>query len=146
MNPSRLFLVAAAAAMPLAVSAQQRNLTGFPALANNFVFTTLSFSPAAATQNGLHQYRDVITGRMLQLDQMLDDYSPASRARQRSFYQSFRNRLNALSATSMDPETRADYGILQNAIAMALFSLDRERFYEWKPQMYTESLGSALFA
>jgi uncharacterized protein (DUF885 family) len=146
MNLTKVVLVAAAAAMPLTVSAQKQNLSGFPALANEFVFTTLSFSPAAATQNGLHQYHDVITGQMLQLDQMLDDYSPASRARQRSFYQSFRNRLNALSATSMDPQTRADYGILQNAIAMALFSLDRERFYEWKPQMYTESLGSALFA
>ena len=75
MNPSRLFLVATAAAIPLTVSAQQ-NLSGFPALANEFVFTTLSFSPAAATQNGLHQYHDKTTGRTLQLDQMLDDFSP----------------------------------------------------------------------
>ena len=50
----------------------------FATLANEFVFTTLVFSPSSATQAGLHRYTDPRTGRTLLLDQMLDDYSPAA--------------------------------------------------------------------
>src|SRR3569833_605513 len=57
-------------ALPLAVAllcapggtlfAQTRDttLTGFPALASDFVFTSLAFSPASATQAGLHDWTD----------------------------------------------------------------------------------------
>jgi uncharacterized protein (DUF885 family) len=128
------------------IEAQQPQLTGFPALANEFVFTTLAFSPIGATQTGLHRYKDPATGREMNLDQMLDDYSPAGMAKQRAFYTSFRTRLAKLPVSAMDPQTQADYGILQNAVSSAIFSMDREQFYKWKPQIYTESLGSALFA
>jgi uncharacterized protein (DUF885 family) len=143
----RLALIFAAPLAGISSSgAQQAQLAGFPALANEFVFTTLSFSPANATQTGLHQYRDPGTGRALELDQMLDDLSPAGMARQRAFYTDFRRRLEKLPVSRMDPQTQADYGILQNAVSAAFFSMDRERFLEWKPQIYPELLGSALFA
>lgn len=138
-------------AMSLAIAssparAQEVQLSGFPALANEFVFTTLSFSPTGATQTGLHRYRDRTTGQVLELDQMLDDYSPAGMAKQRAYYTDFRRRLAKLRVSRMDPQTQADYGILQNAVSAAFFSMDRERFAEWKPQIYPEGLGSALFA
>jgi uncharacterized protein (DUF885 family) len=128
------------------IGAQQAPLTGFPALANEFVFTTLSFSPTNATQAGLHRYRDLAADRTLDLDQMLEDYSPAGMAKQRAFYIDFRRRLEKLPVSKMDPQTRADYGILQNAVSAAFYSMERERFHEWKPQLYPELLGSALFA
>jgi hypothetical protein len=118
----------------------------FPALANEFVFTTLSFSPSGATQQGLHRYTDPLTGRVMLLDQMLDDFSPASLARQRAFYEDFKRRLQKIPRGSLDPQTRADYSILQNAIGFARFSLNEEQFQLWKPQAYSENLGSALFA
>jgi len=129
-----------------AASGQSQPASGIPALAREFVFTTLTFSPAGATQYGLHRYTDPRTGRVLLLDQMLDDFSPAELARQRAFYQGFRQRLQRLPVARLDPQTDADYELLQNAIGFALYSLDEEQFYRWKPQLYPENLGSALFS
>lgn len=129
-----------------AADGQSSGSSDFVSLANEFVFTTLSFSPSNATQTGLHRYTDKSTGRTLELDQMLDDFSSAGMAKQRAFYQSFRRRLDALPRSAMDAEMQADYEILQNAIAFAFYSMDREQFFKWKPQIYPEILGSALFA
>lgn len=126
--------------------AQTRAASSIPALAREFVFTTLTFSPAGATQYGLHRYADPRTGRVLVLDQMLDDFSPAELAKQRAFYQGFKERLERLPASRLDPQTQADYELLQNAIGFAFYSLDQEQFYRWKPQLYPENLGSALFS
>ena len=136
----------ALALVATAASGQSQPASGIPALAREFVFTTLTFSPAGATQYGLHRYTDPRTGRVLLLDQMLDDFSPAELARQRAFYQGFRQRLQRLPVARLDPQTEADYELLQNAIGFALYSLDEEQFYRWKPQLYPENLGSALFS
>lgn len=115
-------------------------------LAREFVFTTLTFSPTGATQYGLHRYTDPRTGRVLLLDQLLDDFSPAERARQRSFHERSRQRLQRLPVARLDPQTQADYGLLQNAIGFAFYSLDQEQCYRWRPQLHPENLGSAFFS
>ena len=141
---NRLLLVAMLGAQ--ITGAQTSTSSRFPALANEFVFTTLAFSPSGATQQGLHRYTDPRTHRVLILDQMLDDFSPAELSRQRAFYQDFKRRLERIPVVTMDPQTQADYELLQNAIGFGLFSIDQEQFYKWKPQMYSENLGSALFS
>jgi hypothetical protein len=146
MHRSRAFISIAIFLAPVLAGAQTQPAGRFPALANEFVFTTLSFSPSGATQNGLHRYVDPRTGRVMLLDQMLDDFSPAELTRQREFYQGFRQRLEKLQLHGLDPQTEADYELLQNAIGFALYSIDEEQFYTWKPQMYSENLGSALFS
>jgi hypothetical protein len=139
--------VATSAALAVGSSAASgQAASGISILAREFVFTTLTFSPAGATQYGLHRYTDPRTGRMLLLDQMLDDFSPTELARQRAFYEGFRQRLQRLPVTRLDPQTQADYELLQNAIGFAFYSLDQEQFYRWKPQLYPENLGSALFS
>ncbi len=130
-----------------AVSAQAPGAADrFETLASEFVFTTLAASPSGATQAGLHRYTDPLTGRTLLLDQMLDDYSPAALTRHRTFYTNFRRRLARLPVTRLEPQTRADYEILQNAVDFAFFSMDQEQFSRWRPQIYPENLGSALFS
>ncbi|MBA2687393.1 MAG: DUF885 domain-containing protein [Gemmatimonadaceae bacterium] len=129
-----------AVALPLPAQTKKT----FPDLANEFVYTTLAFSPAAATQNGLHQMN---TARgTINLDQMLDDFSPGSLREQRAYYQGFIARLKALPKAGMDAQTRADLELLQNASSFALFSLDKERYYSWRPQLYPENLGNSLFS
>ena len=142
----RSTFIIACTTLVAAAQGQTTSSPSFPALANEFVFTTLAFSPSGATQNGLHRYTDPRTHRVLILDQMLDNFSPAELARQRAFYQDFKRRLERLLIGTMDPQTQADYELLQNAIGFALFSIDQEEFYKWKPQMYSENLGSALFS
>jgi uncharacterized protein (DUF885 family) len=146
MTSVRPLLLIALLFGPTATDAQSPKRDDFASLANEFVFTTLAFSPSSATQNGLHRYTDKATGRTLLLDQMLDDFSPAAMAKQRAFYRDFRRRLERLPRPAMDPQTQADYEILQNAIAFAFYAMDREQFFSWKPQIYPENLGSALFS
>ena len=140
-----LILLAAPLGPPLGAQAKTSS-DAFAALASEFVFTTLSFSPSTATQTGLHKFTDPRSKQVLNLDEMLDDYSPAEMARQRAYYEDFRRRLGKFKPKQLDAQTRADYDILQNAIGSAFYSMDGEQFYNWKPQVYSENLGSALFA
>ncbi|MBA3645191.1 MAG: DUF885 domain-containing protein [Gemmatimonadaceae bacterium] len=138
--------VAAAVLFAPTKSEAQTKRESFPSLAHDFVYTTLTFSPSGATQSGLHTFRDPRTGRTLNVDQMLDDFSLASIERQRTYYSAFRKRLERLGRRNLDAQTRADYDLLQNAVDFANFNLDEEKFYEWRPQMYAENLGGALFS
>jgi hypothetical protein len=116
----------------------------FPNLAREFVYNTLAMSPATATQAGLHVYP---SGHdTLYLDALLDDFSPASRDAQIQYYRSVQDRLKLVQRASLDAQTQADYDLVSNAADGALFSLQRERFAERRPQMYAEVLGGALFA
>jgi hypothetical protein len=124
----------------------QARRESFPALAHDFVYTTLAFYPAGAMQSGLHRWKDPRAGKSLNFDRMLDDFSPASIARQREYYSAFRRRLERAGRASLDAQTQADYDLLLNAVEFGLFNLDEERFYEWRPQMYSEDLGGALFS
>src|SRR4051812_21054504 len=71
-------------------------------LTDEFVHTTLSFSPSAATSAGLHQFRNQ------KLDDMLDDMSVAGLANQKRFYTDFQARLKALPADRLSADDRAD--------------------------------------
>src|SRR4051812_31885298 len=133
-------ITAALLTAPAQIDAQTKR-ESFPSLAHEFVYTTLAFSPAGAMQSGLHTWRDPRTGRSLNFDQMLDDFSPASIAMQRDYYSKFRTRLETIGRANLDAQTRADYDLLLNAVDFGLFNIDEERFYEWRPQMYSEDLG-----
>ena len=151
MNRFRFALPLAAAllcAPSRALLAQTRDstLTGFPALASEFVFTSLAFSPAAATQAGLHDWTDPYTGKRVHLDSLLDSFSPQALEKQRAYFMRVQSRLEAMDRAHLDAQTQADYGVVANAAAFALFGITKERFHQFKPQMYAEDLGNSLFA
>lgn len=118
----------------------------FEQLANEFVYTTLSFSPTAATGNGLHTWTDPKTGKVTNFDELLDDNSAVEIARQRAWYAEFLKRLKTINRTSLDPQTQVDYDLLTNMVGFALYSFDDEQFYKRRPQNYAENLGGALFS
>lgn len=108
-------------------------------LADEYVNTTLSFSPSAATGVGLHKYENRV------LDDQLDDMSPASLDKQARFYQKFRTRLAALNADKLTPESRADLLLLQDQISANLVELTQIHTALHNPVLYVETLGNALF-
>ncbi|MEP7087554.1 MAG: DUF885 domain-containing protein [Gemmatimonadota bacterium] len=138
--------LAFASAGPARAQKRDSVLTGFPALASDFVFTSLAFSPASATQAGLHEWTDPYTGRRAHLDSLLDSFSPQAIAKQRAYLQRVQSKLAALDRAHLDPQTQADYDVVANAAGFALFGLTKERFHQYKPQMYAEDLGNTLFA
>jgi uncharacterized protein (DUF885 family) len=111
----------------------------FAALSEEFVNTTLSFSPAAATGVGLHEYQNQ------KLDDMLDDMSAQVLDRQHRFYLKFRERLAALDPAKLTAEDRADLTIMQDQISLALMDLDEIHTPVHSPTLYVETLGNALF-
>jgi uncharacterized protein (DUF885 family) len=109
------------------------------ALSDEFVNTTLSFSPAAATGIGLHEFQGQ------KLDDMLDDMGPAAIDRQRRFYEKFRGRLGELKADKLTAEERVDLTIMQDQISLTLLDLNSIHTFLHSPTMYVETLGNALF-
>src|ERR1700691_6715353 len=91
----------------------------FSKLAGEFVYTTLAFSPIAATAAGLHRYQ----GR--DLDEQLADVGTASLDHQREYYQRFRERLHSeVKPDALSAASRADLHIMQDQAALALLDLD----------------------
>src|SRR5947209_16830706 len=86
----------------------------FSRLSDEFVYTTLSFSPIAASGAGLHQYNNQ------NLDDLLDDVLPGAFERQRQFYTDFRKRLMNLDTGPLAAGDRADVSIIQDQISLAL--------------------------
>jgi len=109
-------------------------------LEEEFVYTTLSFSPATATGVGLHQYQKQ------NLDEQLDDISQGALDKQKKFYEQFRDRLAKVKADGLSPEEIADLGILQDQTALALLDLNRIQSWSHNPTQYVETLGNALFS
>ena len=109
-------------------------------LSDEFVYTTLSFSPSSATTAGLHEYN----GR--KLDDLLDDMSPAALDGQLHFYRDFGARLAKLAPEQLSPEDRVDVVILRNQAALGELELDQVKSYLHNPTGYVETLGTALFA
>jgi uncharacterized protein (DUF885 family) len=109
-------------------------------LSEEFVYTTLSFSPASATGVGLHQYRKQ------NLDDLLDDVSLGSLDKQLRFYTDFQARLAALNTDRLTPEELADRDILQAQTALALLDFNQIHTAQHNPAWYVETLGNALFS
>ena len=116
--------------------------TGWTNLSEEFAINTtllLLSSPAMATGAGLHKYQ----GR--NLDDQLDDLSPASLDKQRMYYEDFQKRLGQLNASKLAAEDRADLSMLQNQTAANLMELLEIRTPFHNPTLYVETLGNALF-
>jgi len=117
-----------------------RHAARFQEMSDEFVSATLSFSPVSATGVGLHQYNNQ------DLDEMLDDVTPASLDRQRQFYRQFRQRLSELRADALTSEDSADLGILEDQISLSLLDLDEIHSQLHNPTVYVETLGNAMFS
>src|SRR5215831_5766245 len=111
-------LVGALLPLLIAAGCRKDSSTDFAQLSDEFVRTSLSFSPATATSVGLHEHQKQ------KLDEMLDDLTPPSLERQRRFYTDFQNRLNGLSPDRLTAEDKADLAILRDQVQLSLLDLN----------------------
>jgi uncharacterized protein (DUF885 family) len=112
----------------------------FSNFAEEFVYTTLSFSPISATATGLHLYKGQA------LDEQLDDMSPAAIDHQRQYFERCRQQLaNEIHPEDLSGESRVDYGIIQNQVSLSLLDIEETQSYLHSPTMYVELVGNALF-
>lgn len=111
----------------------------FNEITEDFVFSTLSFSPVTATSVGYHLHAGV------PLDELMDDMSQAALNRQRAFYHAFSKTLDKTKVEKLTPEDRADYMLIRNRIKLALLDLETIQRYKHDPMVYTDLIGQALF-
>ena len=111
----------------------------FGKVTEDFVYTTLSYSPVSASGQGLHKYNGH------DFDRDLDDLGRRSINKQRDYYIALHKRLEGFDRDSLSPEDRADYDIIDTQIGLALFDFDIVQSLQHSPQLYVELLGSALF-
>ena len=123
------------------VSCSSADKTPFSQIVNEFVTSSLSFSPIVASAAGYHQHQGQ------PLDSQVDDLSAQTMDRQRTFYRDFEKRLQARAgAGNLNAQERADIGLMRGVIAQNLVELDRVQRYRHDPTLYTDLFGSAVFS
>ena len=139
----KLWFAPAIAAITLSMSGcvASQPKESFSKLAEEFIYTSLANSPSTATQVGYHRHGSI------ELDSLLDDYSPAALEKQRRWYQDLRLRLHrSLNDATMTADDRADLDIIEDQISLALLELQSIQDYRHDPTMYVELVGNALYA
>ena len=112
----------------------------FSGMLQEFISTTLSFSPVAATAAGYHAHNGI------PLDDQIDSYSPESVRRQLEFYESFQKRLDAkVEAGGLNAQELADYELMRDQCRLARFELSFQQRYKHDPTLYVELAGNAIF-
>jgi uncharacterized protein (DUF885 family) len=135
MRPAVAFL-----AIALLAGCSQTAKVPFTDLANEYVYTTLSFSPVSASAAGYHEHQKV------NLDELLDNYDESELKKVRDYLSGFRRRLDEnVQPDALNLEERADYDILTDHLRQWQLELDTIQNYRHNPTLYVELLGSALF-
>src|SRR5215468_1359538 len=111
----------------------------FEKLTDDLIYGSLALSPVNATQTGYHEHNGV------QLDEMIDDFSPAGIDAQRKFYEDFQKRVNAWNAGSLDKEQASDLQIMKTDLNLYLLDLNTIQSYKHNPTVYVELAGNAVF-
>ena len=112
----------------------------FEQLVDDFVFGTLALSPTNATGVGYHVHHGT------NLDDLLDDFSPAGIAAAHSLQTDIEARIARLDTAALDAEQRADIDIMHNALGASRLELDDIQSYRHNPTVYVELLGNGLYS
>src|SRR3977135_4384928 len=95
----------------------------FDKFTQDFIYSSLAFSPVTATATGYHKHIGV------PLDELVDDHSAPAMETQRSIYMDFEKRLGDWDASKLDKEQQADLDIIRNNIAYSILELDTIQSY-----------------
>src|ERR1700722_1447899 len=112
----------------------------FEQLVDHFVCGTLARSPTNATGVGYHVHHGT------NLDDLLDDFSPAGIAAAHSLQTDIEARIARLDTAALDAEQRADIDIMHNALGASRLELDDIQSYRHNPTVYVELLGNGLYS
>ena len=119
--------------------------SAFLRFTEDFVHRMLARSPTGATAAGYHRHTDPAAGKMIVLDELLDDLSPQARERERSLLRTLRSELGAFDATKLDAASQVDRAVMSRALDEAEFQMDRVQAYRHNATVYANLLGFAIF-
>lgn len=118
----------------------------FAELSDRFMKDSLALSPTSASQAGYHKHVDAKTGKTIELDALLDDFSLESVAAQGAFYEQWRERFRKETPVSaLDAQDAADWQLIDDQIGLNLLEFDKIQNYRHNPTVAVELIGNALF-
>jgi uncharacterized protein (DUF885 family) len=127
-------------------SSQSAASQRFATLSDEFMKESLALSPTSASAAGYHLHVDAKTGKQIELDALLDDFSLESMEQQRAFYARWRERFhNETPPSSLDAEDAADWQLIDDQIGLNLLEFDKIQNYRHNPTVVVETIGNALF-
>ena len=103
-------------------------------LADDYINQYLAFAPTSSTQIGVHTH-----------DAELEDYSPASLAKQIAWLQQLEKRVLAFDPKSLDATNAADREILLDTIRANLLDLQVIRTFAKNPDIYSSGAASSVY-
>ncbi len=109
------------------------------------MYESLAISPVNASYAGYHKHTDPKTGKVLELDAMLDDVSPEGWSKQIAFYREWQKRFRQIKPQSLDLQDQTDWRLIDDNIAFSLLQMERMQTQKYQPQIYVELIGNALF-
>lgn len=99
----------------------------------------LALSPASATGQGYHEHAGV------NLNELLDDYSPAGIAKSRDLAVRDMKEVDRLIAGGVSPEDKADLEVIRLQCQFLLLDVDKIHSFRHNPTVYVELLGNAIY-
>ena len=120
--------------------------TKFANLSDQFIKESLALSPTNASAAGYHKHLDSKTGKIIELDALLDDLSLDAIQKQRAFYVQWRERFHKETpVSSLNVEDAADWQLIDDQIGLGLLEFDKIQNYRHNPTGVVELIGNALF-
>jgi uncharacterized protein (DUF885 family) len=107
-------------------------------LLQDFIGASLAMSPVTATQAGFHNYEGV------NLDSILDDYSPNGIRGLRILYNTMHVNASKLDSKKLAPEVRTDFALIRDYCEQQLLEVDKLQSYRHNPTLYVELIGQAI--
>jgi hypothetical protein len=137
MPRSRFVLLAALCSLLMAgfnFSQPSAAADTWSAVADDYLAATFAFSPTSATAIGIHAH-----------DAELEDYSPASIARQIALFQQFEKRVLTFDSKTLSATDAADREILLNTIHANLLELQTVRTWIKNPDTYSSGAATSVY-
>jgi uncharacterized protein (DUF885 family) len=117
----------------------------FSSFTERFVHELLALAPVGASAAGYHHHADAQTGKTIQLDELLDDYSDAGLRKRGELLGELRRELTRFATVKLGAAERIDLEVMRSALDEAQFDLDIIKAYGHNPTVYTDLLGYAIF-
>jgi len=134
MKPTTFAVVVS---LPLSIFAQSPSPTAdekFQQLASAYIEEELASNPERATELGDHRFDDILT-----------DYSHASRDRLLAAQKQFKIKASALDPAQLSQTNNVDFRILKDSIDNRIFDLEELKDADWNPLVYNQSLANSLY-
>jgi uncharacterized protein (DUF885 family) len=119
--------------LPMSIFASSED-DKFQQLASAYIEAELAANPEEATELGDHRFDDVLT-----------DYSHATRDRILAAQRQFQIEANSIDPTKLSQVNNVDLRILKDEIEKHIFELEELKDADWNPLVYMQSLANSLY-